>query len=47
VTESRTVNTLEHERNNRYKKANAALIAKLQFIEENYDFTTKAKALSL
>ena len=47
VNEARNVNHIENERNNRYKKANAALLAKLQFIEQNYDFSSKAKALSM
>ena len=47
VAEAKKTNHLELEKNNRYKKANAALRAKLSFIEDNYDFSSKAKALSL
>lgn len=47
VNEAKNINTIEQEKNNRYKKANAALKAKLTFIEDNYDYSSKAKALSL
>lgn len=47
VNEAKSVNTIEQEKNNRFKKANAALRAKLTFIEDNYDYSSKAKALNL
>ena len=37
----------ENEKNRKYGKANAALRAKLQFIEEKYDYTSNAKNLSI
>lgn len=47
VEEEKRINQIENEKNNRYKKANAALLAKLKFIEENYDYSSKAKAINI
>jgi hypothetical protein len=47
VEEARKINLFEEEKNRKYAKANAALKAKLQFIEEKYDYTSSATGLSL
>jgi hypothetical protein len=47
VNEQRKIKIQEDERNRNYAKANAALKAKLAFIEEKYDFTSSAKTLSV
>ena len=47
VDEARKVNHLESEKNKNYTKANAALKAKLDFIETKYDYSSTAKQLSL
>jgi len=47
VEEARKVNTFENDKNRKYAKANAALKAKLQFIEDKYDYTSNAKNLSI
>ena len=47
VEEARKVNSYENEKNRKYAKANAALRAKLQFIEDKYDYTSNAKNLSI
>lgn len=47
VEEARKVKLQEKERNRTYAKANAALKAKLEFIEAKYDFTSSAKNLSV
>jgi hypothetical protein len=47
VEEARKVNLFEEEKNRKYAKANAALKAKLKFIEEKYDYTSSATKLSL
>ena len=47
VEEARKVNVFENEKNRKYGKANAALKAKLNFIEEKYDYTSNAKNLSI
>jgi hypothetical protein len=47
VEEARKINLFEEEKNRKYAKANAALKAKLQFIEEKYDYTSSATKLSL
>ena len=47
VEEARKVNIFENEKNRKYGKANAALKAKLQFIEDKYDYTSNAKNLSI
>lgn len=47
VEEARRVNLIEDEKNRKYSKANAALRAKLEFIEQKYDYTSSAKILKL
>ena len=47
VEEARKVNLFEEEKNRKYAKANAALKAKLDFIETKYDYTSSAKNMSL
>mmetsp|Transcript_7524 Transcript_7524/g.12700 ORF Transcript_7524/g.12700 Transcript_7524/m.12700 type:complete len:314 (-) Transcript_7524:26-967(-) len=47
VEEARRVNEFEEEKNRKYAKANAALRAKLEFIESKYDYTSSAKNMSL
>ena len=47
VDEARKVNLFEEEKNRKYSKANAALKAKLDFIESKYDYTTSAKEMSV
>lgn len=47
VEEARRVNTFEEEKNRKYAKANAALKAKLDFIESKYDYTSSAKSMSI
>ena len=47
VEEARKINLFEEEKNRKYAKANADLKAKLQFIEEKYDYTSSATKLSL
>ncbi|WP_375180663.1 hypothetical protein [Enterococcus rotai] len=47
VEEERKINLIEEEKNRKYMKANAALKAKLEFIESKYDYTSSAKALDL
>ena len=47
VEDARKVNVFENEKGRKYAKANAALKAKLQFIEEKYDYTSNAKNLSI
>ena len=47
VEEARRVNLIEDEKNRKYSKANAALRAKLEFIEQKYDYTSSAKVLKL
>lgn len=46
VEEKRKVNLYEEEKNRKYAKANAALKAKLEFIETKYDYTSAVKNLS-
>ena len=41
------MNLVEKDKNNRYLKANAALKAKLEFIETKYDYSSSAKNLSM
>jgi hypothetical protein len=43
VEEARKINIFEEEKNRKYAKANAALKAKLDFIEQKYDYTSSAK----
>lgn len=43
VEEARKINLYEEEKNRKYAKANAALKAKLDFIETKYDYTSSAK----
>jgi hypothetical protein len=45
VEEARRLNQFEEERNRKYAKANAALRAKLEFIESKYDYTSQAKTI--
>ena len=47
VEEARKLNLFEDEKNRRLSKLNAAHKAKMQFIEEKYDYTSKAKSMSL
>lgn len=47
VTEQRKVNTFEKDQNTKYLKQNAALKAKLDFIEQKYDYSSQAKQLSI
>lgn len=47
VEEARKINLFENEKNRKYAMANAALSAKLQFIEQKYDYTSSVKQLSL
>ena len=47
VEEARKVNLFENEKNRKYAMANAALSAKLAFIEQKYDYTSSVKQLSL
>jgi hypothetical protein len=47
VEEARKLNLYEDEKNRKYAKANAALKAKLDFIETKYDYTSSAKNMSL
>ena len=47
VEEARKLNLFEEEKNRKYAKANAALKAKLDFIETKYDYTSSAKNMSL
>jgi len=47
VEEARKVNLFEEEKNRKYTKANAALKAKLEFIENKYDYTSSAKQMSV
>lgn len=47
VEEARKLNLFEEEKNRKYAKANAALRAKLDFIETKYDYTSSAKNMSL
>lgn len=47
VEEARKLNLFEDEKNRRLRKINAAHIAKMDFIEEKYDYTSKAKTMSL
>ncbi len=41
------MNNYEEEKFRKYSKANAALKAKLEFIESKYDYTSSAKNMSL
>ena len=43
VTDARKTNNFESDKNVKYMKANAALRAKLEFIESKYDYTSNAK----
>jgi len=47
VEEARKVNAVEKDKHNKYTKANAALKAKLEFIEAKYDYSSTAKAMSI
>lgn len=47
VGDARKLNLFEEEKNRKYAKANAALKAKLDFIETKYDYTSSAKNMSL
>ena len=47
VEEARKVNAVEMDKNLKFAKANAALRAKLDFIESKYDYSTTAKQLSI
>lgn len=47
VAEARKVNEFESEKNKKFMKANAALRAKLNFIEEKYDYSSSAKHMSI
>ena len=39
----KTIHAFESEKNIKYQKANAALKAKLAFIEQSYDYSSQAK----
>jgi formate-dependent nitrite reductase cytochrome c552 subunit len=45
VEEARKTNEFEEEKNRKYSKVNAALKAKLKFIETKYDYTSSAKSI--
>lgn len=45
VEEARKTNEFEEEKNRKYGKVNAALKAKLKFIETKYDYTSSAKQI--
>ena len=47
VQEKRKVNEFEADKSHKYAKANAALRAKLEFIEKNYDYSSTAKQMSI
>lgn len=47
VEDARKLNLYEEEKNRKYAKANAALKAKLDFIETKYDYTSSAKNMSM
>ena len=47
MTAARNLNLEENNRNNNLKKQSAALEAKLNFIEKNYDYSTVAKQLEV
>jgi long-subunit acyl-CoA synthetase (AMP-forming) len=47
VEEARKLNLFEDEKNRKLGKVNAAHKAKMQFIEEKYDYTSKAKSMAL
>ena len=47
VAEARKTNEFESEKNKKFMKANAALKAKLNFIEEKYDYSSSAKQMSI
>lgn len=47
VQEARKLNLFEEDKNRKFSKANAALKAKLDFIEANYDYTSSAKNMTL
>jgi hypothetical protein len=47
VEEDRKISNFEDEKLRKYSKANAALKAKLEFIESKYDYTSSAKNMSL
>ena len=47
VEEQRKVNTFESEKQKKFMKANAALKAKLEFIESKYDYSSMAKQMSM
>lgn len=47
VEEARKTNLFEEERNRKLNKIHAAHKAKLNFIEESYDYTSQAKAMSV
>lgn len=41
------MNLFENEKNMKFSKANAALRAKLEFIESKYDYSSSAKQMSV
>lgn len=47
IEEDRKIKIIEEEKNRKYAKANAALQAKLDFIEKKYDNSSIAKNMSL
>ena len=47
VVEAKKVSEVEMDKNIKYTKANAALRAKLEFIESKYDYSSQAKMLSI
>lgn len=47
VEEQRKVNNFESEKQKKFVKANAALKAKLDFIESKYDYSSVAKQMSM
>ena len=47
VEEARKLNLFEDEKNRRLRKINAAHKAKMDFIEDKYDYSSKAKSMSL
>ena len=47
VEDARKVNVYEDEKYRKLSKLNTALVAKLKFIEEQYDYTSTAKSMSM
>ena len=47
VTEAKAVNREQEDRHRRVEQENTALRAKLEFIEENYDYTSTAETMNM